>query len=197
MKAPSAQLSNEAKSTKDAFSSSQGKNIRAWPQSLLLCETRGSSHGQQGPCCLLSIFVCSLHSWKRRMAFCLKRYLMDIYAAVRLWREPLISFFRLHIHIHTIPVWNPEQAIIGSLQDKWTHICTHYPQRCSAVYPHQCGVDLGAWPCDLGGNETEVMVKINPGNWVNSVCTPRHMALTNQTSLSWEKKKWKSSLWRL
>lgn len=101
MKAPSVQRSNEASALKMHFlqvlveTSEPGS-----PSLLLLCESWGCSLGQQGACCLLSIFVCSLRSWKRRMAFCSRHYLMDIYAAVRLWREPLITL--THTHGHTL-----------------------------------------------------------------------------------------------
>ncbi len=77
-----------------------------------------------------------------------------------------------HTNMHTIPLWNPEQAIFGPLRDKWTHTRTHCTPRCSAVHPHQCRADLGAQPCDLGVNGRGVMVKINPGNWVNRMYTP-------------------------
>ena len=123
------------------------------------------------------------------MAFWLRHYLMDIYAAVRLWREPLISFSgskhthsytltHAHTHTHTykhkhthsssVKPWTTQR---WALQDKWTHTCIYYTQRCSAVYPHQCGADPGARPCDLKGSGKGVMVKINPGNWVNRMCT--------------------------
>lgn len=177
MQAPSAQESNEADALKTHFSSDRGINIRPGPCSSLLCETQGCLHGQQGPCCLLSIFVCSLHSWKKRMAFCLKRYLMDIYAAVRLWREPLISFSSYtHTRTHTLPqfLWSPKNAIIGPLC-VWTHTHrrthAHCKPECSAVQPHQWTRPRNLTPVTSGEMAQRSRFKINPARWVNRMCT--------------------------
>lgn len=145
--------------TEHAFSSEWGLNIRAWPSSLLLSQQHPEPRAQSAGTLLSFVYFCLFPAqFKEKNGFLFETLPDGYLCSCEAVKRTFDIFFRLHrrtlthtqAHKHTFPLWTPEETITGLLQDKWTHTCTHYPQRCSAVPPHQWRADLRGWPCNLG-----------------------------------------------
>lgn len=127
---------------------------------LLLCKTSGLLARSAGTLLSFVHFVCPQHARLKEKKDFLLETLPDGYLCSC---EAVKGTFDISLRHPHSPSAKPSSHPLSLCRT--THTSVTHTQRCTAVYPHQCTVDLGFKLCDPGGrNSVEVMVKINPGD---------------------------------